>query len=232
MALRRHASADARRPRPARGLPGDATRASRATARRAASSRSCACSTARDERRAHDEPRDGRPRRLHLRADDEPRARRGRLPPGPRPAPEQHARRGRPDQRAARAGLADGEHDVAEPRARRRRARAARSAAAGGTRLRTRARAGAASLLDEGLSVAEAVDRPRVHPSAGVVHVEPGVDERASALERPAVGAPLAGAAPLLRRRERDHADRVRRVTHVGAVRQRVSLTGIGDQPR
>ena len=43
-----------------------------------------------------------------VRAHDEPRPRHGRLPPRPRPAAEQHARRGRPRPRAARAGRADG----------------------------------------------------------------------------------------------------------------------------
>jgi gamma-glutamyltranspeptidase / glutathione hydrolase len=36
-----------------------------------------------------------------------------------------------------------------------------------------------AGVLDERLSPQTAVDRPRVHPSASVVHAEPGVDEDA-----------------------------------------------------
>ena len=64
--------------------------------------------------------------------------------------------------------------------------------------------------LDEGLAAEEAVERPRLHPAAGVVHLEPGwPDDVASALE--AAGylvARLAGPAPLLRRRQRRHADR------------------------
>ena len=47
-------------------------------------------------------------RRQRVRADDEPRPRLRRLAAGPRPASEQHARRGRPAPRPARAGRADG----------------------------------------------------------------------------------------------------------------------------
>jgi gamma-glutamyltranspeptidase/glutathione hydrolase len=57
--------------------------------------------------------------------------------------------------------------------------------AAGGTRLRT-ALVGVANLvLEAGVEPQEAVDRPRAHPVAHLVHVEPGVDEDALAeLER------------------------------------------------
>jgi gamma-glutamyltranspeptidase/glutathione hydrolase len=56
--------------------------------------------------------------------------------------------------------------------------------AAGGTRLRSALVQVLAGLLDEGLSAEEAVERPRLHPAAGVVHLEPGwPDEVASALE-------------------------------------------------
>jgi gamma-glutamyltranspeptidase/glutathione hydrolase len=51
--------------------------------------------------------------------------------------------------------------------------------AAGGTRLRTALSTVVAGVLDEGRSAQEAVDRPRVHPAAGVVNAEPGVDEAA-----------------------------------------------------
>ena len=77
--------------------------------------------------------------------------------------------------------------------------------AAGGTRLRTALVTVAAAILDEGVEPQEAVDRPRVHPAGDVVNAEPGVDEdalarlEASGPHRP----PLAGAAPLLRRRQR-----------------------------
>jgi gamma-glutamyltranspeptidase/glutathione hydrolase len=47
---------------------------------------------------------------------------------------------------------------------------------AGGTRLRTALVTVAAGVLDEGLDVAEAVARPRVHPAGRTVHSEPGVD--------------------------------------------------------
>lgn len=53
--------------------------------------------------------------------------------------------------------------------------------AAGGTRLRTALVGVAAGILDEGLDPVAAVERPRVHPVAGVVHAEPGVDEEALA---------------------------------------------------
>ena len=48
---------------------------------------------------------------------------------------------------------------------------------AGGTRLRTALVGVLAGILDEGLAPADAVERPRFHPAAGVVHAEPGVDE-------------------------------------------------------
>ncbi len=51
--------------------------------------------------------------------------------------------------------------------------------AAGGTRLRSALVQVLAGVLDEDLAPQEAVDRPRVHPAAGVVHAEPGVDEDA-----------------------------------------------------
>lgn len=54
--------------------------------------------------------------------------------------------------------------------------------AAGGTRLRTALLGVLAGILDEGLSAAAAVERPRFHPAPGVVNAEPGVDE--AALER------------------------------------------------
>jgi gamma-glutamyltranspeptidase / glutathione hydrolase len=51
--------------------------------------------------------------------------------------------------------------------------------AAGGTRLRTALLGVVASILDEGLSAAAAVERPRFHPAPRVVHAEPGVDAAA-----------------------------------------------------
>ncbi len=81
--------------------------------------------------------------------------------------------------------------------------------AAGGTRLRTALLTVAAAILDEGVEPQEAVDRPRVHPAGTLVNAEPGVDEdgagaaRGVRPHRP----PLAGAAPLLRRRQRDRAN-------------------------
>jgi gamma-glutamyltranspeptidase/glutathione hydrolase len=51
--------------------------------------------------------------------------------------------------------------------------------AAGGTRLRTALLGVIAGVLDEGLSPAEAVERPRFHPAAGTLNAEPGVDEDA-----------------------------------------------------
>jgi gamma-glutamyltranspeptidase / glutathione hydrolase len=56
--------------------------------------------------------------------------------------------------------------------------------AAGGTRLRSALVQVLAGTLDEGLSAEEAVERPRLHPAAGVVHLEPGwPDEVPGALE-------------------------------------------------
>jgi gamma-glutamyltranspeptidase / glutathione hydrolase len=49
---------------------------------------------------------------------------------------------------------------------------------AGGTRLRTALVTAAAGILDEGLDVADAIGRPRLHPAGSTVHAEPGVDER------------------------------------------------------
>ena len=78
----------------------------------------------RQDLRAHDEPLRRRRGRKRVRDHDEPRARLGRLPARLRRPPQQHARGVRPPGRPARARQADGEHDVADGRARRRRARA------------------------------------------------------------------------------------------------------------
>jgi len=51
--------------------------------------------------------------------------------------------------------------------------------AAGGTRLRTALVGVAAAVLDEGLDLQAAVDRPRVHRAGRIVNAEPGVDEDA-----------------------------------------------------
>jgi gamma-glutamyltranspeptidase/glutathione hydrolase len=57
--------------------------------------------------------------------------------------------------------------------------------AAGGTRLRGALLQVTAGILDERLDPQSAVDRPRLHPAAGLVHLEPGFDdETAAALER------------------------------------------------
>jgi gamma-glutamyltranspeptidase/glutathione hydrolase len=56
--------------------------------------------------------------------------------------------------------------------------------AAGGTRLRSALVQVLAGALDEGLSARGAVERPRLHPAAGTVHLEPGFpDEVPAALE-------------------------------------------------
>ena len=49
--------------------------------------------------------------------------------------------------------------------------------AAGGTRLRSALLQVTAGILDEGLEPQAAVDRPRLHPAAGLVHLEPGFEE-------------------------------------------------------
>jgi gamma-glutamyltranspeptidase / glutathione hydrolase len=51
--------------------------------------------------------------------------------------------------------------------------------AAGGTRLRTALLGVIAGVLDERMSAAEAVARPRFHPASDVLNAEPGVDEPA-----------------------------------------------------
>ncbi len=57
--------------------------------------------------------------------------------------------------------------------------------AAGGTRLRSALVQVVAGILDEGLRADEAVPRPRLHPAAGLVHLEPGLEpEVPAALER------------------------------------------------
>ena len=56
--------------------------------------------------------------------------------------------------------------------------------AAGGTRLRSALVQVVAGVLDDGLGPGDAVDRPRLHPAAGVVHLEPGFpDEVVEVLE-------------------------------------------------
>jgi gamma-glutamyltranspeptidase/glutathione hydrolase len=56
--------------------------------------------------------------------------------------------------------------------------------AAGGTRLRSALVQVVAGVLDDGLSARDAVNRPRLHPAAGVVHLEPGFpDDVHGALE-------------------------------------------------
>jgi gamma-glutamyltranspeptidase / glutathione hydrolase len=51
--------------------------------------------------------------------------------------------------------------------------------AAGGTRLRPALAQVLSGILDEGLSPQEAVERPRLHSTGRVVHLEPGFDESA-----------------------------------------------------
>jgi gamma-glutamyltranspeptidase/glutathione hydrolase len=51
--------------------------------------------------------------------------------------------------------------------------------AAGGTRLRPALAQVLSGILDEGLAPQEAVDRPRLHSTGRVVHLEPGFDESA-----------------------------------------------------
>jgi gamma-glutamyltranspeptidase/glutathione hydrolase len=49
--------------------------------------------------------------------------------------------------------------------------------AAGGSRIRSALVQVLAGVLDEGLAPREAVERPRLHPHTGVVHLEPGLDD-------------------------------------------------------
>jgi gamma-glutamyltranspeptidase/glutathione hydrolase len=56
---------------------------------------------------------------------------------------------------------------------------------AGSNRIRSAILGTLLGIVDLGLGAQDAVDRPRVHPEAGVVHAEPGVDPAAlAALER------------------------------------------------
>ena len=194
------------------GRPGGArapAAPARPTAGRARCSRSSGRSTARRGPETHTTNLvavDARGQRV--RPDHEPRPRLGRLAARARPAPQQHARRDRPALRGPlEPGDADGEHDGAEPRARRRDGLVLAIGAAGGTRLRTALVTVAAGILDEGLEPQEAVDAAaRPSRRARVVNAEPGVDEDALARARGGRPhrAPLAGAAPLLRRRQCD----------------------------
>ena len=161
-----------------------------------------------------------------LRADDEPRPRLRRLAARARPAPEQHARRGRPARRAARARRADAEHDGARASRSTTTASRSRSARPAARASERRSSASPRAILDEGLEPQAAVDRPRVHPAGDVVNAEPGVDEEALA-ELEAAGphrAALARAAPLLRRRRASSA-RGAAADPRGAARRRPPLT-------
>ncbi len=97
-------------------------------------------------------------------------------------------------------------------RRRRRRRHVACRRAAGGTRLRSALLQVVAGILDEGLDPQGAVERPRLHPVASLVHVEPGFDpETTGALESAGFEVrDVAGPAPLLRRGQRRHAERRR----------------------
>ena len=53
--------------------------------------------------------------------------------------------------------------------------------AAGGTRLRGALLQVLAGILDEGLEPEAAVSRPRLHPAAGLVHLEPGFEPEVTA---------------------------------------------------
>ena len=83
--------------------------------------------------------------------------------------------------------------------------------AAGGTRLRSALLQVVAGILDEGLDPQAAVDRPRVHPAGTLVHLESGFGPATvAALESAGfAGSELGLAAPLLRRGQRRHADRL-----------------------
>ncbi len=124
--------------------------------------------------------------------------------------------------RPARARRADGEHDGAVRRARRRTGSCSRSAPRAVRGCGRALVTVAAGILDEGLEPQDAVDRGRVHPAGEVVNAEPGVDDdgarraRGGRAHRP----PLAGAAPLLRRRQRCWGEPERRQTRDGAARR------------
>ena len=119
-----------------------------------------------------------RRRRARVRADDEPRARHGRLPARLRPAPEQHARRGRPAPRPARARRADGEHDGAEL-AVDAEGLALAIGSAGGTGCALPSSGSPPGSSTRASSRSTPSTRPRFHPVGGLVNAEPGVDEEA-----------------------------------------------------
>ena len=140
-----------------------------------------------------------------MRAHDEPRARLGRLPPRPRPAPEQHARRGRPARRRrSRPGERMGSM-MAPSLAFDDDGLVLAAGAAGGTRLRSALVGVLAGILDEGLAPQEAVDRPRFHPAGRRRQRRARGRTRRRWPRSSAAGCTvraLAGAAPLLRRRQ------------------------------
>ena len=77
----------------------------------------------------------------------------------------------------------DGEHDVADAHSRRRRRRH-RLGSARAAPLRPALVQVLSGILDEGLALQDAVDRPRLHSAGEIVRVEPGFDEDAlTALE-------------------------------------------------
>ena len=102
---------------------------------------------------------------------------------------------------AAQPGRAADVDDGAVDRAATTARRGSSSAAPGSARLRGAILQVVANVIGRGMGVRDAVDAPRVHAEAGVVHCEdPGV---ADALEAEAARRALARAQPLLRRRER-----------------------------
>ena len=132
------------------------------------------------------------------------------------------------------ARRADAEHDGAEPRARRAKGSRWRSARRAARGCAPRSSASPPGSSTRGSSRSQAVERPRFHRAGDVVNAEPGVDEQALAeLERggPARAA-LAGAAPLLRRRQPDRESRrCRRSATKRSRRGTLTDAELGSQP-
>ena len=181
-----------------RGGSSRTTSSTRALDRIGARSRAARRADARAGRR--DDARLGDRRRRQRRvALDLDRLRLGRDRPGHRRVPEQHARRVRPRDGAARAGRAAAvEHDGAVDRARRATARRGSSSAARARRAcAARSCRSSSTCSSTGCRCDDAIDAPRVHVDEPHVHCEGGHDPRRArpSSRRPATTSSAGGGA-------------------------------------